>query len=81
MSYQLATGVITRSDPNTATCYLCYANDIVIGVDPECSILLYADDSTILFSYKDHAVNKLGKVLEYCSSWLVDNKLYHPYQL
>lgn len=39
--------------------------------------LLYADDSTILFSYKDPDVIaiKLGKVLESCSSWLVDNKL------
>ena len=66
---------ITQSDPNTATCDLCYANDMVISADTEYSLLLYADDSTILFSYKDPAVNKLGKVLEYCSSWLVDNRL------
>ena len=42
-----------------------------------CKLLLYADDSTILFSHKDpdQIANKLGKVLESCSEWLVDNKL------
>lgn len=57
--------------------FLCYVNDMVISIDPECKLLLYADDSTILFSHRDPAqiANKLGKVLESCSDWLVDNKL------
>ena len=35
------------------------------------------DNSTILFSHSesDQIANKLGKVLESCSDWLVDNKL------
>ena len=39
--------------------------------------MLYVDDSNILFSHKDPDViaSKHGKVLESCSSWLVDNKL------
>ena len=39
--------------------------------------MLYADDCTILFSHKDpdQIANKLGKVLESYSEWLVDNKL------
>ena len=50
---------------------------MVISIDPDCKLLLYADDSTILFSRKDpdQIANKLGKVLESCSEWLVDNKL------
>ena len=50
---------------------------MIISIDPDCKLLLYADDSTILFSHKDAAVisRKLGKVLESCSAWLVDNKL------
>jgi hypothetical protein len=57
--------------------FLCYINDMSISVDPECKLLLYADDSAILFSHKDpdHISKKLGKVLESCSNWLVDNKL------
>ena len=57
--------------------FLCYVNDMVTSIDSDCKLLLYADDSTILFSHKDPNVisEKLGKVLESCSSWLVDNKL------
>ena len=57
--------------------FLCYVNDMVISIDPDCKLLLYADDSTILFSHKDpdQIANKLGKVLESCSEWLVDNKV------
>ena len=52
-------------------------NDIVISIDPDFKLLLYADDSTILFSHKDpdQIAHKLGKVLESCSDWLIDNKL------
>ena len=50
---------------------------MVINIDPDCKLLLYADDSTILFSHSDpdQIANKLRKVLESCSDWLVDNKL------
>ena len=56
---------------------LCYVNGMVISIDPDCKLLLYADDSTIQFSHSDpdQISNKLGKVLESCSDWLVDNKL------
>ena len=40
-------------------------------------MILYADDSAILYTHRDPKVisAKLGKVLENCSDWLVDNKL------
>ena len=79
----------THSDTAAVTCgvpqgsilgpllFLCYVNDMVISIDPGCKLLLYADDSTIMFSHKDpdQIAHKLGKVLESCSDWLVDNKL------
>ena len=57
--------------------FLCYVNDMVISVDPECKLMLYADDSAILFSHRDpnYISSKLGHVLESCNEWLVDNKL------
>ena len=77
---QIVTVGKTQSDPASVTCgvplgsilgpllFLCYVNDIVISIDSDCKLLLYADDSTILFSHKDPDViaNKLGKVLESC---------------
>ena len=33
--------------------FLCYVNDMVISTDPDCKLLLYAEDSTILFSHKE----------------------------
>ena len=62
-------------------CVYVYVIDRIISEDPECKRLLYADDSTILISHKDADVieDKLGKFLESCSSWLVDDKLsLHP---
>ena len=57
--------------------FLCYINDMEISVDSDCKLLLYADDSAILFSHKDPDVvaRKLGCVLNSCNKWLVDNKL------
>ncbi len=48
-----------------------------ISINSDCKLLLCADDSTIIFSHKNPEVisDKLGKELESCSNWLVDNKL------
>ncbi|XP_056010849.1 uncharacterized protein LOC125680728 [Ostrea edulis] len=48
-----------------------------ISIDADCKVLLYADDSAILYSHKDPKVisNKLSPVMESCHDWLVDNKL------
>lgn len=56
---------------------LCYVNDMTISISKDCKILLYADDSTILYSHKDPEVisKKLGMELQSCSKWLIDNKL------
>jgi len=50
---------------------------MVTSIDKYCKLILYADNSTILFSHNDPEFisAKLGKVLEGCSEWLVDNKL------
>ena len=54
-------------------------NDINISIRSECKLLLllYADDSAILFRHKGPEVisRKLSSELESCSKWLVDNKL------
>ena len=46
-------------------------------VSPECKLILYADDSAIIFAHKNYEVisQKLSNVMESCSNWLVDNKL------
>ena len=61
-----------------------------LSIDNDCKLILYADDSAILFYHKCVDIGailffhkcvdtiskkKLGKVLESCSSWLIDNKL------
>ena len=48
-----------------------------ISISLESKLFLYADDSAILFSHKDPEVisRKLGSELEFCSKWLIDNKL------
>ena len=57
--------------------FLCYVNDMFTSVSADCKLILYADDSAILFSHKnpDLISQKLSEVMESCSSWLVDNKL------
>ena len=57
--------------------FLCYVNDMSISINSDCKLLLYADDSTIMFSHKnpEFISHKLGKELESCSEWLIDNKL------
>ena len=78
----------TESDPSLVTCgvpqgsilgpllFLCNINDMELSISSECKLLLYADDSKILYSNKDPRVisDKLGLELERCSKWLVDNK-------
>ena len=48
-----------------------------ISISEKCKLVLYADDSAILFSHKDPGVirNVLGTELENCNKWLIDNKL------
>lgn len=55
--------------------FLCYVNDMKISVS--CQLLLYADDSILVVSHKDANViaNTLGKELESCNNWMIDNKL------
>ena len=57
--------------------FLCYVNDMSMSISGECKLMLYADDSAILYSHKDPRVisERLGQELEPCSKWLVDNKL------
>lgn len=79
----------TYSDSSLITCgvpqgsilgpllFLWYVNDMGISISSECKLLLYADDSAILFSHTDPDVisKKLSSELESCGKWLVDNKL------
>ena len=58
----------TESEFLNVTCgvtllFLYYVNDMSISINSDCKLLLYADDSTILFSHKDPQVisKKLGK--------------------
>ena len=57
--------------------FLCYINDMKTSVSEDCKLMLYADDSAILFSHRDSGfiADRLGKELEMCSEWLVCNKL------
>ena len=56
------------SDPSLVTCgvpqgsilgpllFLCYINDMELSISPESKLVLYADDSAILYSHKDPKV-------------------------
>ena len=57
--------------------FLAYINDMSTSISSFCKLILYADDSAILFSHKDpsYISQVLGKELENCSKWLIDNKL------
>ena len=44
-----------------------------ISIDGDCKLILYADDSAILYTHKD--LNIISSKLEKCSDWLTDNKL------
>ena len=57
--------------------FLCYVNDMSLSISSDCKLMLYADDSAILFSHKEVNVisDRLGKELRSCSNWLIDNKL------
>ena len=66
----------TESEPSLVTCgvpqesildpllFLCYINDKEPSISSECKLLLYVDDSAILYSNKDSRVisDKLGLV-------------------
>jgi hypothetical protein len=57
--------------------FLIYVNDLQTSIDQDCKVLLYADDTAILFSHNDTRVisEKLSRMLKSCHEWLVDNKL------
>ena len=71
----------TYSDSSPITCgvpqgsilgpllFLCYVNDMEISISPESNLLLYADDSAILFSHKNPEAlsRKLSSELQSCS--------------
>ena len=77
------------SDPMKITCgvpqgsilgpllYLCYVNDMSICTNQNCKLLLYADDSVLIVTDEnpDYVSEQLGKNIESCYNWLVDNKL------
>jgi hypothetical protein len=59
--------------------YLCYCNDMEMATS--CKLILYADDSALLYADKDINViqNKLSNELQSVNQWLVENKLsLHP---
>ena len=59
--------------------YLCYCNDIEIAT--KCKVILYADDSLIIYNDKDPRVieNILSTELQSVNQWLIENKLsLHP---
>jgi hypothetical protein len=57
--------------------FLNYVNDLQTSIDQDCKVLLYADDTAILFSHNDTRVisEKLSRMLKSCHEWLVDNNL------
>ncbi|XP_071952123.1 uncharacterized protein [Antedon mediterranea] len=57
--------------------FLCFVNDMVTCIDPDCKLLLYADDSAIVYSHRNPDIisKKLGSTLDSLCDWLVDNKL------
>jgi len=59
--------------------YLCYCNDMELAT--ECNLILYADDSIILYADKDPKTieEKLAVELSAVNHWLIENKLsIHP---
>ena len=59
--------------------YLCYCNDMELATD--CDLVLYADDSIIVYADKDPKAieTKLSKELTSVNQWLIENKLsLHP---
>ena len=81
----IANGV--SSEPQTVKCgvpqgsilgpllFLCYVNDMPISL--KCNLLLYADDSALMFSGSDpkQIEKTLSDELKSCRQWLIDNKL------
>ena len=55
--------------------FLIYVNDMNISLT--CRLSLYADDSALIFSHRDHKVisDRLSAELSTCKKWLVDNRL------
>ena len=62
--------------------FLCYVNDMYTSVSVDCKLILSVDDSAILFAHKDPEVisQKVSKVMESCSDWLIDNKFIFTFR-
>ena len=79
--YHCCPGLVTCGVPQWSILgsllFLCYVNDMVTSVSADCNLVIYVDDSAIMFAHKNHEVisQKLSNVMESCSNWLVDNKL------
>ena len=82
---QVVTVAGATSSPGIVTCgvpqgsilgpllFLCYANDMATSIEADCKLILYANDSAIIFVHKDPKVisQKLSKVMESYSEWLI----------
>ena len=51
--------------------FLCYINNMEISADSDCKLLLYVDDSAIIYFYKDQdeVSKKLACVIDSCYKW------------
>ena len=60
---------------------LCYVIDMFMSISSYCHLLLYAEDSAILFSHEEVNVisDRLGNESKPSSNWLIGNKL--PFHL
>ena len=70
-------GIVTCGVPQGSIRGSRYVNDMTTSIEAYWKLILYVDDSAILFAHKDSKFisQKLGKVEESCSEWLIDNKL------
>ena len=57
--------------------FLCYVNDMATSIEADCKLIVYADDSTMMFAHKDPKVmsERLSKGMEICSEqnvwWII----------
>ena len=54
--HSLVTSVVPQGSILCPLLFLCLTNDMELSISSECKLLLYADDSAILYSSKDSRV-------------------------